>query len=297
MGDYVFSITVIVRCLIGTIFIPQEKIKLIKDTPRIETKNWVVTAFGKAGKDGVVVDYDLVRSFVPPKDATEEAAKGQPEIAETEKSALPTVQVGAVTANPVHSGERSQTVAGTARSQTMAVAKIPVNRQDRFSAAVGPKVNGLDGPKVNGLNGPKGNGPEGNGPNGPFRADNALTRAGPLGFGSTPVRSSWYEQTVEEEEAAERAALVADGPSSAPGGSEAMPRGRGKKVKSFQNALLPRKKIVNSSSRKGKILNKYLLSMTDFDVVARAKGLKEGPDKGVCLTNDALVGGVPPVKD
>ncbi|CAN8272762.1 unnamed protein product [Cochlearia groenlandica] len=263
---------------------------------RIETKNWVVTAFGKAGKDGVVVDYDLVRSFVPPKDAPEEAAKGPSEIADTVKSALATLQDGDGTASSVESGEVTQTAEGTARTRAMAVARLPMNRPERWPAAVGLKIDGLHGPRIR------------LGPGTKFlvRAD----RGGRRGCGTGD--------------------LVAAGPSSAPGGTEAMvcyrrdtqghklgiediisplkelyevtigndqPRSRGKKVKSFQNALLPRKKIVNSSSRKGKMLNKSLLSMSDFDVVARAKGSKEGLNKGVCLTKDALVGGPPPVKE
>ncbi|CAN8271587.1 unnamed protein product [Cochlearia groenlandica] len=168
-----------------------------------------------------------------------------------------------------------------------------------------------------------------NGPKDPAKIGNALTRAGPLGYESAPVRS-WYEQTVDKEEAEKKPELKAASPFSAPGGADGMvcyrrdtqaftlgiediilplkdlyevpivadqPRSGGKKVKSFRDALLPRKKIINNSARKGKMIKKTHLSMIDFDLVTNAKGSKVGPDKGDRMTNGTLVGGVPPVKE
>ncbi|CAN8243554.1 unnamed protein product [Cochlearia groenlandica] len=124
----------------------------------------------------------------------------------------------------------------------------------------------------------------------------ALGSSGPLGFNSTPMLTSWYEETLEEEEKQRREELQRkDGPFSAPGGNNIS---REKKARGYKVALHARKKIMNDSARKGRMITTSRLTLSDYALVAKPRTSKATLDKGgIKKINKVLVVREPPMKD
>ncbi|CAN8323653.1 unnamed protein product [Cochlearia groenlandica] len=253
---------------------------------RYLTKNWVITAFGKAGKEGVVIDEEKLKQMIVGGNVEARRDNSPPE-----KEQVAEGKNGSGRNHEQTTGEPM----GRRCLKKIATEEVTVNNSQKVEVPT-PKVTvrprSIIVEAINKLHINKDNVVQR--PNGP-KSGNALTNAGPIGVPSPPLSKSWYEETVEEEELERRVELLNQEVYEIPIEVEPI-KSSGKKRKGFKGALSVKKKIVNTLASNGKMIKTSRLTMNDYALVANTRPSKMSPDKDKKhKTLNALVGGDLPV--
>ncbi|CAN8289252.1 unnamed protein product [Cochlearia groenlandica] len=214
---------------------------------RVSTKDWVVTAFGKAGKDGVVIDEEKFKQ-AGRRDGAEtekkEAVAGIYKWSEKTHGKLSGEPaegrrpIGGLATEPIGSSITAVAAPAITKAMTTAAPTVAKDKGVKQKSIIVEAINNLQITKARGI-----------------RRDTQMHHLSIADIIS-PLKDL-YEIPTEEENM----------------------KSTGKKKKEFEGALSAKKKIVNKLARNGKMIKTARLTMNDYALVANTRPVKMGPDK------------------
>ncbi|CAN8272603.1 unnamed protein product [Cochlearia groenlandica] len=183
----------------------EQREKLAAVEGRFSTKNWVKTAFGKVGKEGVVIDKNAIANFVA--EASDHREESAAPVKTHEKT---TVQEGS--SGPIPATSLSPVVKSMSERR---IVVAEATTKDSFTANPASVVHRETATQQEEKKG-KANDMGSFRPIGPHKII-SWAKPNRLGPSSAPLVKSWYEGTVEEEENEKMTDfLKGEGPFSAP---------------------------------------------------------------------------------